>query len=329
VAKFTVQYRYLKTEGLPDGLVLKPTIVERLRMDAGGQTVGSSAAKRIVDLDQDGSVVILNRITEPSHWDAQIFGGQLIQLQPGQNVPAILQSLEEDADEFLLEQIDLGPNAQVVKGVLYFVVIDNHVGLMEGQAVKGRTLERYLTSMLQAGGSIEAGQAILLNSEFRAADGKQLDAATSITVAAEPNAHAPASEINELVGREVDHQRREGSTVFDVLRTLGWTEDALRRLDQEVPEGGWIEGSFSVAIKHRRKKKPISRATINEALRNIDPADIGMDGQGREKGGIVKVSTQRNVAMIGSLKNPEDAIEQIVMALREWAQKGTIDCVFR
>jgi hypothetical protein len=109
---------------------------------------------------------------------------------------------------------------------------------------------------------------------------------------------------------------------------LGWGADALESLRAEVPDDGWIEGFFRVFIKQRNRRKPISRATINEALRNIDPADLGLRGDGSEKGGIVKLSTQRVVKTHGSLLDPADAMEQIVNALREWAAGGKIDCTF-
>lgn len=123
--------------------------------------------------------------------------------------------------------------------------------------------------------------------------------------------------------------RRDGATVFDVLRTLNWNEEAIATLRAEIPDDGWIEGFFKVFIKQRnRRKKNITRAAINEALRNIDPGDIGMDGDGKERGGIVKLSVKRRVSMVGSLLDPKDAIEQIVNSLREWAAAGKIDCTF-
>lgn len=73
--------------------------------------------------------------------------------------------------------------------------------------------------------------------------------------------------------------------------TLKWSPEAIERLRAEVPDDGWIEGFFQVFIKRRNRRKPISRATIDEALRNIDPADIGLRGDGSEKGGLVKLST--------------------------------------
>lgn len=330
MTKVTIQYRQLNPAGMPER-TLKQMIVNAMRSERAGSQVGANARARIIDIDQDGSYVILNKITEPSHWDRAVFTGQLIHLQRGADVAAVMQSLEEDADEFILESINLG-DASVAKGVLYFAAVDSHVGLIEGQQVKGRTLERYLTSLLQHVDIIEAGQAVILNARFTTGDGKALADSTELTIQAERNdGHADgraAETVDEIAEKEVERLRREGATVFDVLRTLGWSEDAISALDREIPDDGWVEGFFKVFIKKRNRRQKISRATIDEALRNIDPEDMGITGDGVERGGIVKVSTKRNVRMIGSLLDPSDAMEQIVNALREWADSGRIDCTF-
>lgn len=328
----TVQYRQLKTDGLADGANLKAMIVAAMKTSRGGGRIGDSAKARIIDLDQDGSYVILNKISEPTAWDEKVFAGQLIHLQSGADVAAVLQSLEEDAEEFLVQQINLG-DARVAKGILYFAAVDNHVGLIEGQQVRGRTLERYLTSLLQGVGSVEVGTPIILNGSFRSGDGKELAEATEITVQADRNegsaTSAASQAVDEVLEREAARMKREGATVFDVLRTLNWNEEAIATLRSEIPDDGWIEGFFKVFIKQRNKRiKRIGRAAINEALRNIDPSDIGLDGDGRERGGIVKLSTRQRVQMIGSLLDPTSAVEQIVLALRDWATAGKIDCTF-
>ena len=332
MAYATVQYRQLKTDGLPEGTNLKSMIVTAMRTSRATGRIGDSAKARIIDLDQDGSYVILNKISDAGAWDQKVFAGQLIHLQSGADVAAVLQSLDEDAEEFLVEQVNLG-DARVAKGILYFAAIDNHLGLIEGQQVKGRTLERYLTSLLQSIGTIEVGTPIILNGSFRAGDGKELTEASEITIQAERNegplAAAASALVDEVIEREAARMRRDGATVFDVLRTLNWNEDAIATLEAEIPEDGWIEGFFKVFIKQRnRRKKSIGRAAINEALRNIDPADIGMDGNGRERGGIVKLSAKQRVQAVGSLLDPADAIEQIVNSLKEWAAAGKIDCTF-
>lgn len=332
MTKVTVQYRQLKADGMPQDATLKGMIIDAMRSRRGESIIGANAKSRIIDIDQDGSYVILNKITEPAAWDGQIFVGQLIHLQQGADVAAVMQSLEEDAEEFLLQLINLG-EASVAKGILYFAAVGNHVGLIEGQQVKGRTLERYLTSLFQKVDLLEPGGApVVLNSRFLAGDGKELAESTEITVQAERNlgasVAAAAEALDEIVEREHARLRREGATVFDVLRTLGWDEQAIAALDHEIPSDGWIEGFFKVFIKRKNRKAKISRATINEALRNIDPADIGMDGDGKERGGIVKLSVKKNVAALGTLLDPADAKEQIVNALKEWSEAGKIDCTF-
>lgn len=321
----TIQYRQLKTENLWAGAELKPMIVDVLQRRGWA----TNAKLRILDLDQDQSFVILNKISDPQTWNSPVFAGQLIQIQEGSDIQAILQSLDEDTPEFVLQNLNVGEQARVLKGALYFAVVGNNVGLIEGQQVRGRTLERYLTALLQRADELEPGQAVILNSKFIVGNGKELDESTEITIAAEPNRGGhPFASRDIIAEREAAAERDQGKTVFDVLRTLGWSEDAIRSLEAEVPDDGWIEGFFRVFIKERRRRKPISRATINEALRNIDPSDLGLRGAGTEKNGIVKLSVQRMVETNRSLIDPQGAMEQIVNALRDWATAGKIDCRF-
>jgi hypothetical protein len=318
-------------EGLWTNVNLKDALVEVLRQQRGGQAIAQNARLRIIDLDQDNSFVILNKLSDPSTWDDSVFAGQLIHLQEGADIQAVMQPLEEDTDEFILQNLTVEERARILKGALYFAVVGNHVGLIEGQQVRGRTLERYLTALFQSRAKLDPGQAIILNSSFRTGDGKELSESQELVVAAVPNrgdAPAPIELATKIIEREAARTRELGATVFDVLHTLGWSEQAISSLRNEVPADGWIEGFFRVFIKQKRKRKPISRATIDEALRNIDPADLGLRGEGTEKGGIVKLSTQRAIITTGSLLDPADAMEQIVNALKEWAIAGKIDCTF-
>src|SRR3546814_19066144 len=91
-----------------------------------------------------------------------------------------MQSLEEDTAEFVLQNLKVGDAARVLKGTLFFAIAGNHVGLIEGQQVRGRTLERYLTALLQRAEDFEPGQAVILNGKFPSGDGKELSASSEI-----------------------------------------------------------------------------------------------------------------------------------------------------
>ncbi|MCV2449512.1 hypothetical protein [Paracoccus sp. DMF] len=327
--KATVQYRELKTEGPLKGMELKDMLVDVLRRRGEHHTVGENARLRIIDLDQDGSFVILNKVSPPDSWDGAVFCGQLIHLQAGADIQAVIQSLDEDTDEFLLQNIDVGPAARVLKGVLYFAVNKNHVGLIEGHAVKGQILERYLTALFQKAEELAPGQQVILNGQFSAAGEKGLKELTDLTISARPK-FSSADDAGRIIEdeRQAGQARDEGHTVFDVLELMGWPKEALDRLEQEIPQGGRIEGLFKVFIKNSRSKVRIPRVAVNEALRNFDPADLGLQGDGREKGGMVKLAVIKDVKAEGSLLDPEDAMMKIVEALKEWAATGKIDCRF-
>jgi hypothetical protein len=328
--KFSIQYRQLKLDEIDLKGDLKSSIVQSMERNVEGKCVGEHAKLRIIDLDQDKSFVILNKITTKAFWQRPEFGGQIIHLQDGQEVHAVSQSLDEDASEFLVESLDLGASTRVMRGALYFVIVGNHVGIIEGTQVRGRTLERYLTNLLQQSGKLSPGQTVILNARFEASGGKKLDKSEKITLTAQRSAK------REDLTRDVitDTQAataaaHAGKTVFDVLRVLGWDEGAIASLDHDIPKGGWLEGLFSVRIKAKNKRtSSISRATVDEALRNIDADDLGLKGEGSEKGGIVKLTSQREIKMVGGLLDPQDAITQILEALKEWSKSGKIDCTF-
>ncbi|MDZ7908268.1 MAG: hypothetical protein U5N10_08660 [Gemmobacter sp.] len=304
-------------------------LVDILRRRGERHALGENARLRIIDLDQDGSYVILNKVSPPETWDGAVFCGQLIHLQAGADIQAVIQSLEEDTDEFLLQNIDVGPAARVLKGVLYFAVNKNHVGLIEGHSVKGMILERYLTALFQNAGELEPGQQVILTGQFSAAGEKGLTELSDLTISAKPK-YSAAQDASVVVDdeRQAGLARDEGHTVFDVLKLMGWPDEALKRLEQEIPAGGRIEGLFKVFIKSKRSKVRIPRVAVNEALRNFDPAELGLQGDGREKGGMVKLSVTKVVQTVGSLIDPEDAMLKIVEALKEWAENGKIDCRF-
>lgn len=327
--KVTVQYRELKAEGPLQGMELKDMLVDVLRRRGESHVLGENARLRIIDLDQDGSYVILNKVSPPETWDGAVFCGQLIHLQAGADIQAVMQSLEEDTDEYLLQSISVGPAARVLKGVLYFAVNKNHVGLIEGHAVKGLILERYLTALFQKAAELEPGQNVVLKGLFTADGEKSLTEFSDLTISAKPK-YSQVGDTAQIIDneRQAGQARDEGHTVFDVLELMGWPNEALERLEQEIPAGGRIEGLFRVFIKSKRNKVRIPRVAVNEALRNFDPAELGLQGDGREKGGMVKLTITKDVRTEGSLLDPEDAMLKIIEALKEWATAGKIDCRF-
>jgi len=323
----TVQYRQLKTDLDETGANLKDLLVDVLsRTRKEGAPLSESASSRIVDLDDDGTVVVLNKLAPPSTWHHKVFTGQLLHLKSGADVQAVMQSLEENTSEFLVENVELGDQAKVLKGALYFAMVDNHVGLIEGQQVRGRTLERYLTRIFFEAGELENGEEIVLNARF-ASNGRVLESATELSITARPEGLEKRTVPKDKVAAS---DTKQGTGVFDVLAAMGWDSQSIESLKKEIPNEGYLEGFFRIKIKGaKRKKVAISRSTIEEALRNIDEADLGLSGEGSQRNGIVKLSKTVVVETVkDNLLVPTSAMTQIVEALKDWSKRGKIDCTF-
>lgn len=70
-----IQYRRLDRNGIPWPGSLKNEIVRAMRTQRAGRVIGNTVALRKFDLDQDGRLTLLNRITDDAHWDQPFFGG--------------------------------------------------------------------------------------------------------------------------------------------------------------------------------------------------------------------------------------------------------------
>ncbi|HEY5723118.1 MAG TPA: hypothetical protein VIT45_12425 [Allosphingosinicella sp.] len=325
-----VQYRRLNRDNFPNPGSLKNLLVDSMRSQRGGRLVGEFVGNRRYDLDQDGRLTLLNKITERPHWDEPFFTGQLTYFEQGANVPALLGDPDADVNELDLGQFSLGRDASMIHGILYFVVIGDHLGLIESSGLRSGRLERFLTLLLTQCTILEPGETVTLNALFTSEGGRRVTEAREVEVKANPVRRNDV-DVGEgparFVEQDIERGRREGHSVIKVLEALDWTPEDIERLMTEVPPGGWLEGFFRFFIKSRTSRRQgIRRATLDEAFRNVDPADLTLLSKGkREKDGFVKLTANRTVETVGSLLNPTSAVAEIESALREWAASGQID----
>lgn len=324
----SIQYRYLNKEGLWDGFHLKDMladILQRSNPTLSGNKFFEDVSLRKIDLDQDGSYVVLNKLSDVSTWAGPVVCGQLIHVKAGTQLPGILGSLDQHVPELELQNMSIGERTQLVEGVLYFAVANNHVGLIEGQRTRSRTLERYLTSLFQQAGEIDPGQPIILNAklEGRVQQVKELSIAPQ-------KVQTPSRDLPTVESSEAGEATSEGTTVLDVLKLLGWSDTDIDQLQAQVPEDGWIEGLFKLAFKKKRgRSATVERQALETALRNLNSEAIGLLGEGaREKGGNIKLSQRKNLPLHGDLLDPEHAMNGIVDMLKFWSETGRIDYDF-
>ncbi|PZU51136.1 MAG: hypothetical protein DI568_00565 [Sphingomonas sp.] len=238
--------------------------------------------------------------------------------------------IDADTNELDLGQFQL-PNASMIHGLLYFVIVGDHLGMIESPGMRSARLERFFTQFLSQYNVLEVGNTVVLNALFTNENGRAVSQATEVVLAAEP-ARRPEfdpGEIERLVAQDVAEARGINNSVIRVLEALSWTNDDITRLMAQVPPGGWLEGVFKFLIKSKTsRKQTIRRQTLDEALRNVDPKDVTILGKGkREKDGFVKLTKIKTVRTIGSLLDPTSAVSMIEESLREWSAAGEIDLV--
>lgn len=243
-----MQYRYLKTEGLWPDIELKNMVVDVLRRPPAGHARARNALirHRTYDLDADGSIVLLNKMSPLSAFDDPVFCGQLMHIRQNAEYAGIVQSLEEDIAEVDLRSFSLEGQNRMVDGICYFAIWGNHVGIIEGNRTRARTLERYLTRLLQEATELEPGQVITLPAKL---EGIKAGKVSEIDLAAPrvPSSNTPPSAIDGSADAGSEEGRDE--TVMKVLEAFGWRQEDIEALRASVPAEGWIEGLFSRALK--------------------------------------------------------------------------------
>lgn len=324
----TVQYRYVNLDRLWEKFHLKDMVVDILRRTPSGGTAALSSMARLrkKDLDQDGSFVVLNKLSDEVSWSGPVFCGQLIHVKSGADLPGISGSLDDDIPEFTLQNLTFEQQLQIVEGVLYFACVGNHVGVIEGARTRTRTLERYLTRLFQDAGELEPPRTIVLNAKLQGS----ISHVEGLEIKPQRNM-GPSGDLHDgSVARDAAEESGEGATVLRVLEVLGWSSEEILQLEQNIPREGWLEGVFKVLVKKKRGRKgAIDRNLLEEALRDLPNGKVGLLGEGaKEKGGLIKLSDRATIETIGELLDPEDAMVKIVTSLKRWSATGKIDCPF-
>lgn len=328
MAKKNVQYRYLNREvcGLTDES--DETLMSMIRT-ALGKKIGEDILRknpkgrianlerdeqltlRITGLERDEQLTLLNRFSDIDS-NERAFSGQLVVYRPGMDVPTIVEKLEEGKDYFDINRLETGDESnKPIEGVLYFVVMGDHVGLIASQAVRGGWLERYLTWLLN-----DMGQVINGNNRIELNAGINLQELPPIQ---EMRLCAPANESSEE--RSINF-----STICKMLTNFGFGEESTPSLRRAISDGKGLEGVLSICIKQGRQKFDFPTDTLAHAFRNVDPENLVLIGpDGKLSHGMFYLSQEVQVRKKGSWLDGEDAIQQIIKQMNRWVMQGRID----
>lgn len=303
-----VQYRYLDLESCgfveeEAGTTLLSMIRAALSREIDGRILGEHPQARVVDLKDNNQLTLLNEF-EGIHPDGKAFSAQLILYREGIDVQTLKADTSGSATSFpVVPYKTEGEN--LIEGVLYFVVIGNHVGLIASHTVRSRRLEDYLNWLLKnVAGVIHDNNDIKLNAKFRFS--KELPP------------------INEILLRT---SARGQSKVCGVLSFLGLNNSIIDGLTNGIPDDGVLMGKFSVFVKGGNQRFDFPKSVLDRDLRNIDIEDGDLDligPKGKFSDGVLRLSEKVFVDTDGSWLSPEDAVKQIMKQMQIWITQGRI-----
>lgn len=248
-----------------------------------------------------------------------------------------MQALLERADDtpsLNVSQMPAPEGREYLHSVMYWLARGNHVLVLQSRSVGTKQLEEYLTWLLHDRCSLIADEeGIVLEMVFDTDEvGGDLEDISSIVIGGSPLAPPPAPvdgggeqaaarDVEEYRGLERKHAW--AARMREVLRAVMNSEADVEELLNSVPDGADLDVVVQIGYKLRRRE--VSRAPMQRALRNLPDGDIrAVSKTGRQTGRDVRLSYPARVLKEGSLLDPADVERALREAYDSFINNGKI-----
>lgn len=305
----TIHYRYNSRQFASiNSTSLKDAIAQvmSLSLPNGKRLRQSISARRHNCADQHD--IVLNAYYETDEW---VFA-EFLRAEPG----AFLITVEDDDnDEILRVRQHPAPQGNAPhRGSLYALIYGEHVLFASKGYFSPRNLEDYLTWLLQKEANVlPADRKIILATRTTASERLR---ANSVRVSLAP---LEAQDVAAEVEAEEISTR---PTPKGLLQTLLVADADLRRL----VEGGQVEVDVLLKFKAGKRNRNLSVGDLNHVFRNVDDVeDVSFEGpDGRINGLGARLQGQRNIQLVGSLYDANDARRKLIEQFDDWRTEGHI-----
>jgi hypothetical protein len=273
------------------------------------------------------------------HDENKLVFGNLVSFTKGR-AQALLRQLG-DVPEVNIEQFDPPENDEFLDAILYWLVIKNHVFLIQAGALRSAEFEKYIQWLLAERSAVwPSNTHTFLIDEFdlakdelqkRAPDvrminiGGRAQSSDATTPAPEPGrerVRIERGEIAELAGSE------EQGWVKGVLAAVLGNQERVNNALRRLPEGATLK--VSVRLGYERTRRDIDRAELRNLLiaaRNLPDSDLSAETKDGTKisGGKIRLTHPARVLLVGDLLDPNDAKRAMIEAYSVFVGNGKID----
>ena len=323
--------RYRRLAGTPfrsAAVTLQEAMTEAMHHEIGGQKVRDNYLLReCVDLAQTSDTFVL---AYPQITD-EFFFCELARFEKGANIPLCWGSPDQPG-ALIIGQQKPGQGREALLGVLQFLVVRNHVLLIESGGLRTGRLEEYLTWLLRGRiGAIGSESQVMLETEFDIsalggeglADVKEVALVPIALKATEGRGASP-----ETIERRDARDYARPDVAREILGIMGNSEADIDRLLAEVPPGGDVELRLSLFFKKGRSKGATnpSVASARQIFRNMENDAIALkSSSGKIIGHMAALSRETRVRLDGSIINFQDAARALWESFEFWVSSGKIE----
>ena len=327
----TVHYRRMEDPvGAMNGTTLELAVRDAMGIPVNGTTISANWNERACFFSADNTDTYLMNVY---HDDGISFFGDLTVYTRG-----FLQSLlkhEPDVPMLSVEQQPPPNNREYIHSMMYWLIVGNHVLLIQSRSLTSKHLEQYLTWLLKDKTHVIANTGhVILNAKFDSDQvGGDLDdvkeiivGGTGVLQAALPDrAPLPRAREHDVERHvDIDEKRGWGERALGVLRAIMSNEADVQRLLNTIPQDADL--NVSVRIGYKALRRTLSHAPMQQALRNLPDGEITAIGKyGRVTGEDIRLSYPVRIETIGSLLVPEDVRSKLLSAYDYFVENGKID----
>ncbi|HMR31860.1 MAG TPA: hypothetical protein PKA13_10700 [Geminicoccaceae bacterium] len=326
----TVHYRRMDDPvGALNGGTLESRIRGALADVYDGGALSEHWKRRAWTVPPDNSDTLLMNIY---HDDGISFFGDLTVYTRG-FMQALLRNVA-DAAMLPVEQQPPPEGREYIHSMMFWMAISNHVLTIQSRSLSTKHLEEYLTWLLKERTTqIGANGHVLLTAKFDSDQiGGDLEDVREIIVGGTGAVEAAPAKLphEPIQEREVDQhvdvgaRRSWGQRAVDVLRAVMSNEADVQALLESIPEGADLD--VSVHIGYKTRKRRVTRAPMQQALRNLPDGEITAIGKhGRLTGKDIRLSYPVRVLTDGSLLDPADVRAKLKSAYDYFVENGKIE----
>lgn len=238
-----------------------------------------------------------------------------------------------DVPSLSVEQQAPPKGKEYIHSMMYWMAIKNHVLMIQSRSLASKQLEQFLTWLLKdRSAAISPTGHVILQAKFDASDvGGDLNDIKEIIVGGRAT-NVPSTAVTQQAGAAPDEKTKYSdlgtrkpwpTRAMEVLRAVMNNEADVQKLLESVPEGANLDISVHIGYKAKRE---VSRAPMQEALRNLPEGEITAIGpHGRMTGNDIRLSHPANVLKSGNLLDPTDVIRALREAYQFFVDNGKID----